>query len=185
MPFLLAFIQNSSISSGIKYGGDSAMTISENQPISVSNFSSAISTTQSSLVGNVQVTINANTEDKVPPSHEGAYEVNISQEATDLQAKEGDSSQKDQAEPTEKSNSEESISVEGAEEAFGSETPQSYIEEQIKKLKKQIQAIKEKITELANDDSEAAQQQRQTLETQLLELTTRLLTLVNEMTNST
>ncbi len=160
------------------------MTISENQPITVSNFSSAISTKKSSLAGNVQIKVNGNTEDKVSPGHEGAYEVNISQEAKDLQAKEGDSSKKDEAEQTEKSSSGEEISVEGAGEAFGSESPQSFIDMQIKKLQKQIEEIKEKITELANDDSEAAQQQRQTLETQLLELTTQLLTLMNEMTKS-
>ncbi len=158
------------------------MTISENQPITVSNFSSAISTKKSSLAGNVQVRINNNTEDKVPQGQEGAYNVNISQEAKDLQAKEDDPSRKDGAEQTEKSSSGESISVEGAEEAFESESPQSNIDEQIKKLQKQIQEIKEKITDLANDDSEAAQQQRQALETQLLELTTQLLTLMNEIT---
>ena len=185
MPFLFGVYSKLPISSGIKQEENSAMNISENHPITVSDFSSAISTEKSSMAGNLQVRINVNTEDKMSTSHEGAYEVNISQEAKDLQTKEADPSKKDEVENTEKNSSGESISVEGAEEAFGSESPQSYLEEQIKKLQKQIQAIKEKITDLANDDSEAAQQQRQTLETQLLELTTRLLTLMNEMTNST
>lgn len=156
------------------------MTISENQPITVSNLSSAISTRQSSLAGNVQV----RTEEQVSPGPAGAYRVNISQEAKDLQAKEGDPSKKNEAEQTEKSSSGESSSVETAGEASGSESPQSNIDEQIKELQERIKGIKEKIAALANDNSEAAQQQRKALETQLLELTTQLLSLMNEKTKS-
>ncbi len=151
------------------------MTISENQPIIVSNLFSAISTRQSSLASNVQV----RTEEQVSPGPEGAYRINISQEAKDLQAKEGDPSKKDEAEQTEKSSS-----GEVAGEASGSESPQSNIDEQIKELQEKIKKIKEKITALANNNSEAAQQQRKALETQLLELTTQLLSLMNEKTES-
>ncbi len=149
------------------------MTISENQPISVSNLSSAISTRQSSLAINVQV----RTEES--PGPERAYRVNISQEGRDLQAKEGDPSKKDEAKQKEKSSS-----GEAAGEASGSESPQSNIDEQIIELQEKIKEIKEKIAALANDNSEAAQQQRKVLETQLLELTTQLLSLMNKKTKS-
>ncbi len=145
------------------------MTVSENQAITVSNLSSAISTRQSSLAGNVQV----KTEEQVSPGPEGAYRVNISQEAKDLQIKDGDPSKKDEAEQTEKSNS-----GEAADETSGSESPTN-IDEQIKELQEKIKEIKAKITALANDKSEAAQQQRKALEAQLLELTTQLLSLMS------
>ncbi len=73
------------------------MTISGNQPINVSNLSSAISASQSSLVGNVQVRTSGDTEEQVSPGSEGAYRVNISLEAKDLLAKEGEPSKKDEA----------------------------------------------------------------------------------------
>ncbi len=149
------------------------MSISENQPITVSNLSSAISTRQSSLAGNVQVRTSGYTEEQVSSGPEGAYRINISQEAKDLQTKEGDPSKKDETEQTEKSSS-----GEATDETSESESPTT-IDEQIKELQEKIKEIKEKIAALANDNSEAAQQQRKALEAQLLELTSQLLSLMS------
>jgi small-conductance mechanosensitive channel len=92
-------------------------------------------------------------EDQMSSGPEGAYRVNISQEAKDLQAKKGDPSKKDKTKQTEKSSS-----GEAAGKVFGSDSSQSNIDEQIKEIQEKIKAIKEKIAALANDNSEAAQQ---------------------------
>jgi len=160
------------------------MAISENLPIIVSNLSSAISMRQLSLTGNVQVKTSDNIYEQVSSGVTGAFRVNISQEAKDLQTKEGDLSKKDESEQTEKSHSGESNSREAAGETSESGSSQSIIDQQIKKLLEKIKEIKEKIAALANDNSEAAQLQRKALETQLLELTAQLLSLMNEKAES-
>ena len=58
MLFLSGVYSKLPISSGIKQEENSAMNISENHPITVSDFSSAISTEKSSMAGNLQVRIN-------------------------------------------------------------------------------------------------------------------------------
>ncbi len=149
------------------------MTVSENQPITVSNLSSAFSMRQSSLTGNVKVRISGYANGQVSPGPERAYRVNISQEAKELQTKDVDPSQKDEVEQTEKSSSGEVV-----DEISESENPPN-IDEQIKEIQEKIKEIRGKIAALANDDSEAAQQQRKALEAQLLELTTQLLSLMS------
>lgn len=154
------------------------MAVSEHQPVIVSNLSSILTRGVSALSGNVRVNMDGKAED--PQSPEPAYNVTISREARDHQARAKENTQK----TTEDEPPESISSGLAADEASEGGQALSRIDAQIKILQEKIKEVKEKIAALADDDSKEAEQQRTALEAQLFELTSQLMTLLDKKMGS-